>query len=129
MPTEFVALDIVLMADIEGEGHPAGDDVACTWLGGNLTDGRYGAFAFAGGPLDGEDELCGGSEGIAAKVHRHGARVPGLAGEGDRDPTLAGNGRDHPDGKLEVFKDRPLLQMALNISRERIRHGIRKEES
>src|SRR5438874_11936680 len=64
----------------------------------------------------GEDELGGGSEGVVAHGHGHGACVTALTRHADADARLARDGRDDAHGKAFMFQNRALLDMDLTVA-------------
>jgi hypothetical protein len=67
------------------------------------------------GPLDSQDPLGGGDQCVAAVLHRHGARVPRLAGERDLGVALTGDRRHDADRLAQPLQHRTLLDMDLDV--------------
>src|SRR5208283_2045730 len=104
------------VADVEGCGEAAGDDVARAGAGLDLADGGDEAGAREGVALDLDDPLRGGGEGVAAKAaHGGGAGVVGLAGEDELHAGLADDGLDVAEGAVFALEDGALLDVELEV--------------
>ena len=118
MRARFDARGVLRMPDVEAHVDLAGDDVGRAREHVELADrpDEPGTGERLG--LDGEHDLGGSGQGVAAAVHRHRTGVSSLALQGERVPVLAGDRGHDSDGQPARFQHRPLLDVGLDVAEQ-----------
>src|SRR5712691_8195964 len=104
-------------ADIDRERHLAWNDIGRAGHRMDVPDSPdQPTFVGPAERLDRDDAFRGTRQRIAPQQHRHGAGMPGHAGETCREPRRARYRGHNPDRQAFAFKHRSLLDMQFDIA-------------
>ena len=106
---------VIRMPDIESGADDARDDVTCSRLYLEPSNGRNEAACTSRFLLHGTDPFGRSGQRIAAKVHGCGSGMVGLALEDHTEAALAGNSLYNTQREAEGFEYRTLLDVKLKV--------------